>query len=546
MNPLRISTRLTLLIALLSLLLLMIGGFGLWGIHKTESALESVYSDRLEPTRQLAEISDRLMRDRLALASAALTPEPETIATSLATIDANRSASEQLWRAYQATNLTPQEQQLARQFAEARQRFIEQGLEPTVAALRANQGDEARRIAVERLRTLFQPVRGANEALQKLQEAEARLEFDTSRARYEGMRIVFLCVILAGVVVAAAIGLWITRSIARELGAEPGEAAALARRVASGDLSVHFTLKHGDRDSLMAQLETMQTSLAGIVGRMRLNAQNVASASAQIAQGNLDLSQRTEEQASALEETSATMEQLSSTVKQNADNARQANQLAISASAISTEGGAVVDQVVDTMKQINDSAARIADIVGIIEGIAFQTNILALNAAVEAARAGEEGRGFAVVAGEVRNLAQRSADAAKEVKQLIGASIERVEHGGELVNRAGATMREVVGSVARVTDLMGEISAASTEQSVGVDQIGKAVTQMDQATQQNAALVEQCAAAAENLRHQARDMLAAVEIFKLEGGLDAGAGGRGKVEAQTHAQAGLMGDYVAV
>jgi methyl-accepting chemotaxis protein-1 (serine sensor receptor) len=515
MNQLKIATRLTLLITLLSVLLLLIGSFGLWGVHKTEAALESVYSDRLEPTRQLAEISDRLMRDRLALASAALTPDPAAVAASIAIVEENAVASNRLWLAYQATHLTPQEQQLARQFAAARQQFIERGLQPVVAALRANQSDEARRIVVEQLRPLFQPVRASNEALQKLQESEARLEFGAARARYETMRLVFLFVILSGVAIAAALGLWITRSIGRELGAEPGEAAALARRVAAGDLSVHITLKRGDRDSLMAQLETMQTSLAGIVGRMRLNAQNVATASAQIAQGNLDLSQRTEEQASALEQTSATMEQLSSTVRQNADNAKQANQLAISACTISTEGGAVVEQVVGTMKQINGSSARIADIVGIIEGIAFQTNILALNAAVEAARAGEEGRGFAVVAGEVRNLAQRSADAAKEVKQLIGASIERVVHGGALVDQAGSTMRDIVGSIARVTDLMGEISAASTEQSVGVAQIGQAVTQMDQATQQNAALVEQCAAAAENLKEQARDMLAAVEIFKL-------------------------------
>ncbi len=515
MNPLKIATRLTLLITLLSVLLLLIGSFGLWGVQKTEAALESVYSDRLEPTRQLAEISDRLMRDRLALASAALTPDPAAIAASIAIVEENVVASNRLWLAYQATRLTPQEQQLARQFAAARQQFTERGLQPVVAALRANQSDEARRIVVEQLRPLFQPVRASNEALQKLQESEARLEFGAARARYETMRLVFLFVILAGVAIAVALGLWITRSIGRELGAEPGEAAALARRVASGDLSVHITLKRGDRDSLMAQLETMQTSLAGIVGRMRLNAQNVATASAQIAQGNLDLSQRTEEQASALEQTSATMEQLSSTVRQNADNAKQANQLAISACTISTEGGTVVDQVVGTMKQINGSSARIADIVGIIEGIAFQTNILALNAAVEAARAGEEGRGFAVVAGEVRNLAQRSADAAKEVKQLINASIERVVHGGALVDQAGSTMRDIVGSIARVTDLMGEISAASTQQSVGVAQIGQAVTQMDQATQQNAALVEQCAAAAENLREQARDMLAAVEIFKL-------------------------------
>jgi methyl-accepting chemotaxis protein len=252
-----------------------------------------------------------------------------------------------------------------------------------------------------------------------------------------------------------------------------------------------------------------------VVGQVRGNADSVATASAQIAQGNADLSQRTEEEASALQQTAATMEQLGTTVRQNAENAQQANQLAHGASAVALQGGKVVGQVVQTMKGISDSSRKIADIIGTIDGIAFQTNILALNAAVGAARAGEQGRGFAVVAGEVRNLAQRSAEAAKEIKRLIGASVERVEQGSALVDRAGQTMNDVVNSIRRVTDIVGEISAASVQQSTGVNQVGEAVGQMDQVTQQNAALVEESAAAAESLRGQAAALVQAVAAFKL-------------------------------
>ncbi len=313
----------------------------------------------------------------------------------------------------------------------------------------------------------------------------------------------------------AGLGRMFTRQLLRQLGAEPREASSLAQGVAAGDLSVRIDLKPGDTTSLMAQLKAMQGSLAQVVGNVRENAEGVATASAQIAQGNQNLSQRTEEQASALEETAASMEELSSTVKQNADNAKQANQLALGASTVAIKGGEVVSQVVTTMKGINDSSKKIADIISVIDGIAFQTNILALNAAVEAARAGEQGRGFAVVASEVRSLAGRSADAAKEIKTLITASVERVEQGTALVDQAGVTMTEVVSSIKRVTDIMSEISAASSEQGAGVAQVGEAVMQMDQATQQNAALVEESAAASESLKHQTHQLTLAISVFSL-------------------------------
>jgi methyl-accepting chemotaxis protein len=312
-----------------------------------------------------------------------------------------------------------------------------------------------------------------------------------------------------------ALAFFITRRLVRQLGGEPAVAAQVAAAVAAGDLSSPIETRPGDEASLMAQLRNMQASLSTVVASVRQSSETLALASGEIAQGNADLSSRTEEQASSLQQTAASMEELGSTVRQNAGNAEQANKLAQQATQVAQRGGEVVNEVVETMKGINDSSRKIVDIISVIDSIAFQTNILALNAAVEAARAGEQGRGFAVVATEVRTLAHRSADAAKEIKSLISASVERVEQGSALVDRAGSTMTEVVGAIQRVTEIMGEISAASTQQSAGVSQVGEAVTRMDQTTQQNAALVEQSAAAAENLRAQAQQLVEAVAVFKL-------------------------------
>ncbi|MGE0349260.1 methyl-accepting chemotaxis protein [Hydrogenophaga sp.] len=326
-------------------------------------------------------------------------------------------------------------------------------------------------------------------------------------------------ILIAGGVLALLLGAGAAFVLARSITVPLRQAAEGARFIADGDLTQPIHSEGRDEAAeLLQALQGMQASLVRVVAGVRGNAEGVASASTQIAQGNNDLSARTEQQASALEETAASMEELSSTVRQNADNAQQANQLAMSASTVASQGGEVVARVVDTMKGINDSSKKIADIISVIDGIAFQTNILALNAAVEAARAGEQGRGFAVVAGEVRNLAQRSAQAAKEIKELITASVERVAEGTTLVDQAGVTMTEVVSSIRRVTDIMGEISAASVEQSSGVAQVGEAVTQMDQATQQNAALVEESSAAAASLKTQAAELVQAVAVFKLARG----------------------------
>jgi methyl-accepting chemotaxis protein-1 (serine sensor receptor) len=504
------------LIGVLSTLLALIGGVGLFGIAQSNQEIRKVYQDRTVPAGQLGEVKALLLRNRLAIAAAQVTPTAEVIADRTAQVEANIAEVSELWEAYMTSNLSPAEDALAMAFIEARKQFVQQGLIPTITALRVDNLIEAERLVIEKIRPLFVPVEKGIDALVKHQLDEARRAYDDAIAHYARIRTLSIGVMVAGLLFGVVFGFVLIRSIARELGAEPGEAADLARHVAAGDLSRHIALKPGDSSSLMAQLKAMQEGLASVVGHVRENAESVATASAQIAQGNNDLSGRTEEQASALEQTSATMEQLNATVRQNADNARQASQLALGASSVAVRGGEVVAQVVDTMKGINDSSKKIADIIGVIDGIAFQTNILALNAAVEAARAGEQGRGFAVVAGEVRNLAQRSAGAAKEIKSLIIASGERVEQGTVLVGRAGETMQEIVDSIGRVNDIMGEISAASTEQSSGVAQVGEAITQMDQATQQNAALVEESAAAAESLRQQADQLVEAVSVFKLD------------------------------
>jgi methyl-accepting chemotaxis protein len=335
-------------------------------------------------------------------------------------------------------------------------------------------------------------------------------------ATYASVRALVAAIVGGSLLVAVATTIVIARSILRQLGGEPSVAQHAAAQIADGNLMIDLPVAHGDSSSLMSSLDAMRARLTTIVQGIKVSAESISLAAAEVAQGNVDLSQRTEEQAASLEETAASMEQLTSTVRQNTENARQGSTLAAAASQTAASGGTVVKQVVGTMEDIASSSQKVAEIISVIEGIAFQTNILALNAAVEAARAGEQGRGFAVVAGEVRTLAQRSAVAAKEIKELIETSVTHVAAGSALVSNAGTTMDEIVRSVRRVTDIMGEIASASSEQSTGIEQVNVAVTQMDEVTQQNAALVEQATAAAQSMADQADSLKAAVAIFKVE------------------------------
>ena len=380
----------------------------------------------------------------------------------------------------------------------------------------ANNAMDATRVMVKEVR----PVQKKwTEALDKLVELEDKQSAQSQRdaaAAFVNARNFMVIMLVVAVVMGVAAAWFITRGLIRQLGGEPDYTTKIAGNIAHGNLAIAIDTSTAQRGSLLAEMNEMRNSLVKIVGQVRRGTETIGTASREIAAGNIDLSSRTELQASSLEKTASAMETLTTTVKQNAEHAREANQLAASASDVARKGGDVVSQVVGTMGEINSSASKIADIIGVIDGIAFQTNILALNAAVEAARAGEQGRGFAVVASEVRNLAQRSAGAAKEIKELIGDSVGKVEEGSRLVSDAGAQMREIVNSIGRVTAIMAQIAMASQEQSSGIEQVNQAIVQMDQVTQQNAALVEEAAAASDAMREQAQALAALVSTFRFE------------------------------
>jgi len=514
MNKLKVSTQLSLGFGILLVLILAMGAVSLLKVRSIHQSFQMVVNDRVPKIAEINGIKGDINAIALSMRNVIILNDPLETKKEFAQLETSRQdIAKRLDKLHGQITSERGKAELAKVDA-ARAKYLPlQG--KFVELMTAGKADEAKAMLISEVRSAQQEYFTALDHLLKYQDELMQHSEDEADAHVTSLTAAIWPLALISLITGTLTAGWIIRSLNRQLGGEPGEAAKLARAVAQGDLSVPIAVKAGDRTSLMASLQDMQISLTAVVGKVRQGSESVATASSEISQGNNDLSQRTEQQASALEETAASMEQLGSTVRQNADNARQANQLAQNASAVAIRGGEVVSQVVDTMKGINDSSKKIADIIGVIDGIAFQTNILALNAAVEAARAGEQGRGFAVVASEVRSLAGRSAEAAKEIKSLIGASVERVQQGSTLVDQAGVTMTEVVSSIRRVTDIMGEISAASSEQNTGVSQIGEAVTQMDHVTQQNAALVEESAAAAESLKLQAQQLVQSVAVFKL-------------------------------
>ena len=513
-QKLKIGTKLSLGFGTLVMLMLILAAMSLLRLNAISEAVsnqEHIQQAKLDP---LFAAREALAQTGLAARNAYIFSDPQQAASELAILDQQKA----IYLAKLA-ELTPHFTGNP-EFQKVRNGLLlmARELERPRAFREAGQLAEYGEFLVNDCSPLRRQIVSDIDALLKSVGTEITAANDSAHAVFDQSISVVTALTLFTLLVCVVIAFVITRSLLRQLGGEPAYAAELAGRIADGELSVHVATRDGDNSSLVYAISTMRDNLAGIVGRVRSGTDAIATASAEIATGNRDLSARTEHQASALAEVATLMDQLTSTVRQNADSARAANTLAQSASEVSAEGGKVVERVVETMGSINDSSRKIVDIIAVIDGIAFQTNILALNAAVEAARAGEQGRGFAVVASEVRNLAQRSAAAAKEIKALIDDSVDKVELGSKLVEQAGNTMTKVVESVGKVTGIMAEISNASREQSDGIEQVSGAIGEMDAMTQQNSALVEQAAAAAQEMRDQAAALADTVGLFKLASG----------------------------
>jgi methyl-accepting chemotaxis protein I, serine sensor receptor len=508
---LTIKARLGLTMAFLGLLLVAIGGLGLYGMTQSNRSYRDTFENQMPSANAVSNAELYTARERLIFDRAAFLAGTPEVAATIERGGMMRGRANDYWKKYTELPQEANEKQLA-DTSNAKRLALQKVIDSGYEAVRAN--DQARIIETAKaMQVAYGELSTANDVLRKFQFDGARQGYEAAQSAAATFRTLSMIAIVAGL--AAAVFSWI--ALRRAIGRPLDAALEHFEAIAAGDLRGKVVATSRDEMGLLMQgLARMQASLVGTVRSVRSGTESIATATKEIAAGNIDLSSRTEEQASALQETASSMDELTGTVKQNADNARQASSLAANASEIANKGSRVVAQVVDTMGDINQSSAKIADIITIIEGIAFQTNILALNAAVEAARAGEEGRGFAVVAGEVRNLAQRSSAAAKEIKGLIDTSVERVQSGTSLVDEAGRTMTEIIGAVQRVTDIMGEIAAASQEQSSGIEQVARAVTQMDEVTQQNAALVEEAAAAAQSLEDQAAKLRQAVAVFQLD------------------------------
>lgn len=511
LNNMKIGQRLGLAFATTIILATLIGFISLYKLSYITDSLTLIDEDRVPKVEMLLDVTDRVNYSARELRNTLIFEAPEKVAKAISIVEQNSFEISEIFN-----KLTPQVTSASgkaflAKVGVARKAFV-QAQTRMISLVEAGRIDEATDFLTNNLRDVQLEYMERLSEFKEYQLLLVTTAAEVGQADYQRAKFILISILIGMGCISALIGWQITRSITTPI----NEAAGIAERVAAGDLT--STVNGGGKDEtgkLLNALRTMNDNLVNIVGTVRYGSDIIASGSSEIASGNLDLSRRTERQAGSLEETAASMEELGATVKANATNAEQANQLAMGANSVAIKGGEVVSEVVVTMKGINESSKEIADIISVIDGIAFQTNILALNAAVEAARAGEQGRGFAVVASEVRNLAQRSADAAKEITGLITDSVRRVELGTELVDKAGETMQEVVTSVTRVTEIMSQISHASAEQSAGVNQVGDAVKDMDSVTQQNAALVEESAAAADSLKQQANELVNAVAVFRV-------------------------------
>lgn len=512
-NNLKIAPKLMLAFAVGIILSIFLGTFSILQLSKVNEAATSVATNWLPAIQALGRIKTTLAHIRSYEMQHILASAPEDMQA------AEKNAAKQiedlsvLQKKYELLISEPEEKKVYAEVLQGIATFLAEH-KKIIEISSAQTKPEAVVLMRGESTKIYRAMLTELDRLADVNDAGAKDSNEFAGQTYAAAKSWIIAVVVATAALSFILALWIARLISVRL----NEAVEIANTIAAGNLNQQINVNSEDETGqLLHSLKEMNASLQNIVGQVRDGTDTIATASAQIASGNLDLSSRTEQQASSLEETASSMEELTSTVKQNADNARQANVLAATASEVAVKGGQVVAQVVDTMESINASSNKIVNIISVIDGIAFQTNILALNAAVEAARAGEQGRGFAVVASEVRNLAQRSASAAKEIKSLIDDSVDKVGTGSRLVSQAGATMDEIVSSVKRVTDIMGEITSASREQEVGIEQINQAITEMDTVTQQNAALVEEAAAAASSLQDQAADLAKVVSVFQLSG-----------------------------
>jgi methyl-accepting chemotaxis protein len=507
---LTVKAKLFATLAFTAVVMIAVGAVGLSGTRSSNKDLDSIFSNRFMPTGWVGSI-ESIERDLLTKAEdAVIRQDAAAVKATLAMLKERHVETASLWEKLDSTELTTSERQLADTFSRYGNEVMAY-VDDALTAAQAGTYDKAEALLIEKARPSYDKLTGTSEALLKAQIGVAQEMRTQAEAGFKRTTAVIIGAILLGIGLAAFLGVLLVRSIVSTLNA----AVTIADRIASGELGNQVRVESNDElGRLMEGLKRMDLKLVEIVGGVRGSADAVGSAARQLSHGNDDLSQRTQEQAAALEETASSMEEMTATVKQNADNARQANQLAVGAREQAEKGGSVVQRAIGAMGEINASSRKIADIISVIDEIAFQTNLLALNAAVEAARAGEQGRGFAVVATEVRSLAQRSASAAKEIKDLINDSVDKVKVGSELVDESGQTLSEIMESVKKVTDIVAEIAAASEEQSAGIEQVNNAVAQMDNVTQQNAALVEEASAASKSMEQQSATLVTQIGYFR--------------------------------